>query len=199
MDPRRRLMLERAQSYQLSTPPTPSRVPTPLHSPTNERNNTIAFAFDIDGVLVRSKDPLPGAIEAISTLQQLKIPFIFLTNGGGKTEKDHVALLAKRLELELSEDQFVQAHTPFRDVVPKLKHKNILVLGGTRDSMRDEAEAYGFEHVYTSSDIYKAFPNLYPFDELTSEYHETSGRAVKLNDNGKLQISAILIWSSPRT
>lgn len=192
-------MLERAQSYQLSVPPVSSLNSSRSPSPTNEKNTTIAFAFDIDGVCIRSKTPIPGANEALALLQQLKIPFIFLTNGGGKTEKDHVALLAERLHLELSEDQFLQAHTPFKDLVTQLKDKNILVLGGTRDSMRNVAETYGFQHVYTSSDIYKSFPDIYPFDELTSDYHEETGRQVKLNSEGRFQISAILIWSSPRT
>jgi len=191
-------MLERAQSYQLSRPMIPSRVPSPTSLPVDERTGTIAFAFDIDGVLVRSKDPLPGATEAISMLQKLGVPFIFLTNGGGKTEEDHVTLLAKRLELELSAEQFVQAHTPFRDLIPQLQHKNVLVLGGTYDSMRLVAEDYGFKHVYTTSDIYRSFPNIYPFDELTSEYHKSAGREVELDSAGMLQISAILIWSSPR-
>jgi 5'-nucleotidase len=42
-----------------------------------------AFAFDIDGVLVRSTTPIPGAAQTIAQLQEKNNPFIFLTNGGG--------------------------------------------------------------------------------------------------------------------
>ena len=62
----------------------PSRMPKP--------NSKIAFAFDIDGVLVHGSTPLPSAKATLEFLQRQKIPFIFLTNGGGATEKDHVAL-----------------------------------------------------------------------------------------------------------
>lgn len=48
-------------------------------------DETIAFAFDIDGVLIRNNISLPGARETLSMLQRYKVPFIFLTNGGGLT------------------------------------------------------------------------------------------------------------------
>jgi hypothetical protein len=38
----------------------------------------------IDGVLVRSSDPLSRAHKALSYLQSQRIPFILLTNGGGR-------------------------------------------------------------------------------------------------------------------
>lgn len=190
-----RLLLERAPSYQLTRSTVLPRSPLPI----NENKHTIAFALDIDGVLVRSKDALPGATKALAFLQQHDIPFIFLTNGGGKTEKDHVALLAERLDLQFDENQFVQSHTPFRDLVPELKNKNILVLGGTGKCIREVAHAYGFNSVYTSSDIYKAFPTIYPFAEITSEYHRVNGgKPLKVNEDGQFQISATLVWSSPR-
>ncbi len=53
----------------------------------------------IDGVLVRSSNPIPGAHEALSYLQSEKIPFILLTNGGGKTEAARVAYLEKKLQI----------------------------------------------------------------------------------------------------
>ncbi len=62
-------------------------------------NDKIVFVFDIDGVLLRSRSPLPGAKETLEFLKRNKIPFIFLTNGGGYTEKDHVAILGKRLSM----------------------------------------------------------------------------------------------------
>lgn len=38
----------------------------------------------IDGVLLRSSDPLSRAHKALSYLQSQRIPFILLTNGGGR-------------------------------------------------------------------------------------------------------------------
>jgi len=62
----------------------PSRLPKP--------NSKVAFAFDIDGLLVHGGTPLPGAKATLEFLQRKKVPFIFLTNVGGATEKDHVAI-----------------------------------------------------------------------------------------------------------
>lgn len=100
----------------------------------------------IDGVLLRSSEPLPGAINALKFLQKNKIPFILLTNGGGKHESARVEELSKRLGVPLTEENFVQSHTPFKQLVEgtdetaALKDKTILVTGGDGDKCRAVAE-----------------------------------------------------------
>jgi HAD superfamily hydrolase (TIGR01456 family) len=164
------------------------------------RSQRIAFAFDIDGVLVRSRVGLPGAKETLKFLQQNKISFIFLTNRGGLIEKDHVALLGQWLSVpHLSEHQFIQSHSPFRDLVPSLAEKNILVLGGVGNAIREVAHSYGFRHVLTPSDICKAYPHVYPFLELTAAHHAFHGlEIIDHSPEGQVKISAILVFSSPR-
>ncbi|KAI0156820.1 HAD-like domain-containing protein [Xylariaceae sp. FL1272] len=93
-----------------------------------ENDIAVAFAFDIDGVLVKGKEPIPGAREAIEMLQRKNIPFIFLTNGGGMTEQAHTERLGMRLELTLDLAQFVQSHSPFQDLVPLYQDRTILIL-----------------------------------------------------------------------
>lgn len=41
-------------------------------------------AFDIDGVLVRGQGVLPGARESLKALEDARVPFVFVTNGGGE-------------------------------------------------------------------------------------------------------------------
>lgn len=101
-------------------------------------------------MLLRSSKPLPRAKKALSFLQKHRIPFILLTNGGGKLEADRVAELSDRLEVPVATDMFVQSHTPFTELVqgdgssePALKDKCILVTGGDGDSCRRVAEKYG--------------------------------------------------------
>jgi HAD superfamily hydrolase (TIGR01450 family) len=100
----------------------------------------------IDGVLLRSSSPLPGASEALNLLHSNNIPFILLTNGGGKHESARVAELSKKLNVPLTEENFVQSHTPFRQLVEgsedtqALKDKTILVTGGDGDACRKVAE-----------------------------------------------------------
>ncbi|KAI1107086.1 HAD-superfamily hydrolase [Jackrogersella minutella] len=160
-------------------------------------DRSVAFAFDIDGVLVKGKKPLPGARDAIQLLQEKHVPFMFLTNGGGFTEEAHVARLGKRLGLStLSPQQFVQSHTPYLDLVPVYREKTVLVLGGHGQQIRNLAHAYGFNHVVTSSDVVASFKHIHPFSEMTRAHHDEHGH--QHQDLRATPISAIMCWSSPR-
>ncbi|KHJ32648.1 putative phosphatidyl synthase [Erysiphe necator] len=74
--------------------------------------DSFAFAFDIDGVLIRGGRPIPEAIEAMRVLNGenkygIKVPYIFLTNGGGKTESERCIDLSRQLDIEVSPSQFI--------------------------------------------------------------------------------------------
>lgn len=58
---------------------------------------TASKHHSIDGVLLHSSKALPGAAETLRFLQEHKIPFILLTNGGGKSEAERVAELSVKL------------------------------------------------------------------------------------------------------
>ena len=106
----------------------------------------LLIALSIDGVLLRSSTPLPGATRSLRYLQANGIPFILLTNGGGKTEAQRVSDLSRHLDVPLDVNMFVQSHTPFTQLVdgdedsPRLKDECILVLGGEGNQCRDVAE-----------------------------------------------------------
>ena len=167
--------------------------------PAPQPGKTIAFAFDIDGVLIRSKARLPGAKETLSMLQEHNIPFIFLTNGGGRTEEDHAVHLGQQLGLQFSGDQFVQSHSPFRALVPTLKDATVLVLGGIGHKNCEVAKAYGFNNVITSSDIFCEEPAICPFADLTELRHLATGKdlsCVPRTSEGQLKIDAIFVFSN---
>ena len=96
---------------------------------------------------MRSSEPLPNAKKALAALQARHIPFILLTNGGGKHESERVSELSKRLEVPLYTSLFVQSHTPFASLVhgsggrEPLKDEPILVVGGEGEKCRRVAEA----------------------------------------------------------
>jgi HAD superfamily hydrolase (TIGR01450 family) len=102
--------------------------------------------YSIDGVLLRSSGIVAGAAEALACLHRNKIPFILLTNGGGKHESTRVEELTKKLGVPLTEENFVQSHTPFKQLVDgsptlkSLKDQTILVTGGDGDKCRRVAE-----------------------------------------------------------
>ena len=97
-------------------------------------------------MLLRSSAPLLGASIALEYLHNNDIPFILLTNGGGKHESTRVAELSKKLGVPLTEENFVQSHTPFKELVEgsetaeSLKDKTILVTGGDGEKCRKVAE-----------------------------------------------------------
>jgi ribonucleotide monophosphatase NagD (HAD superfamily) len=101
---------------------------------------------------VRASKPLPGTSESLSLLQSERIPFLLLTNGGGKHETERAAELSKRLEVPLQPSLIVQSHTPFAGLVKgknghnSLENKCVLVVGGEGDKCRRVAEQYESTH-----------------------------------------------------
>ncbi|GME27565.1 Peptidase M20 [Neofusicoccum parvum] len=169
---------------------TPSRVPD------------FAFAFDIDGVLLRSADPLPRAHKALAYLQSQRIPFILLTNGGGKHESERVAELSEKLEVPLDTSMFVQSHTPFAGL-DQYKDKTVLVCGGDGAKCRDVAEKYGYKTVVTPGDIYAAYPEIWPFSKNFLDYYRSFARPLPrpidaANPDASLKIDAVFVYNDPR-
>ena len=95
-------------------------------------------------MLLRSANPLPAASQTLAYLQQQKIPFILLTNGGGKGELERVEELSSSLQVPLDTSMFVQSHTPFAELAKgkgSLAEKCVLVCGGDGGKCRDVAES----------------------------------------------------------
>jgi ribonucleotide monophosphatase NagD (HAD superfamily) len=72
-------------------------------------------------------------------LNDYNIPFILLTNGGGKHETERVSDLGEKLGVPLSTDNFVQSHTPFRELLEgpdSLRDKTVLVTGSDYEKCR---------------------------------------------------------------
>ncbi|KAF1913520.1 HAD-like domain-containing protein [Ampelomyces quisqualis] len=161
-----------------------------------------AFAFDIDGVLVRSSDPLPRATKALSYLQSQRIPFILLTNGGGKHESERVADLSSKLDVQIDTSMFVQSHTPFADM-DQYKDKTVMVVGGDGDKCRKVAEAYGFKTVVTPADILSAYPDVWPFSQQLLPYYSNFTRPLPApidpsSPSTSLRIDAVFVYNDPR-
>ncbi|KAF2488862.1 HAD-superfamily hydrolase [Lophium mytilinum] len=169
---------------------------------TSPRVPDFAFAFDIDGVLVRSSDPLPRAHKTLSYLQSQCIPFILLTNGGGKHESERVEELSNKLEVLLDTTMFVQSHTPFADM-DEYKEKTVLVMGGDQDNCRRVAEKYGFQTVVTPGDILTAHPEIWPFSSQFLPVYAPFSRPLPQSINPtdpaqSLRIDAVFVYNDPR-
>ncbi|KAG9229030.1 HAD-like domain-containing protein [Amylocarpus encephaloides] len=177
-----------------TSPVTPGSPVTPADLPTAD---TFAFAFDIDGVLIRGGRPIPEAIEAMKMLNGeneygMKVPYIFLTNGGGKTEAERCIDLSRQLDIEVSPAQFICGHTPMREMVEA--YGTVLVVGGEGEKCRQVAEGYGFRDVITPGDIIKDNADTTPFRKLTKEEHSNS----KKRNFGEVKIEAIFVFADSR-
>ncbi|CAI6332276.1 unnamed protein product [Periconia digitata] len=179
---------------RVEAPSSPGTPPTPVEVTTTDK---YAFAFDIDGVLIRGGRPIPEAIQAMKALNGdneygVKVPYIFVTNGGGKSEAERCVQLSKQLEMEVSPGQFICGHTPMREMAEK--YDTVLVVGGEGEKCRIVAEGYGFKDVVTPGDIIKDNADTTPFRRLTPEEHRNS----RARNFAKVKIDAIFVFADSR-
>ncbi|KAI0426330.1 HAD-like domain-containing protein [Xylaria sp. FL1042] len=186
---------------ELEAAESPATSPQSEGAPENEERalvaDSFAFAFDIDGVLVRGGRPIPEAIEAMKVLNGknqygIKVPYIFLTNGGGKSEAERCGDLSRQLEIDISPAQFICGHTPMSEMATK--YNTVLVVGGEGEKCRTVAQSYGFKDVVTPGDIIKADSATTPFRKLTPEEHKNS----KERDFSNVVIEAIFVFADSR-
>ncbi|KAI8297723.1 hypothetical protein K4K61_012466 [Colletotrichum sp. SAR11_59] len=159
--------------------------------------DSFAFAFDIDGVLIRGGRAIPEAVEAMKVLNGdneygIQIPYIFLTNGGGKTEEERCGDLSKQMQIDISPAQFICGHTPMREMAERFN--TVLVIGGEGEKCREVAEGYGFKDVITPGDIIKHNSATTPFRKLTQD-ELTNSRERDFTD---VTIEAIFVFADSR-
>lgn len=159
----------------------------------------IAYAFDIDGVLIRGNQTIPQAKPALEALNANKVPWILLTNGGGKSEQDRVDELSTRLGVPISKDQFIQSHTPFEGLASQFNR--VLVIGGDGDRCRKVAEeVYGFHDAVITADVIQANPAAWPFHRFSPADLASIARTRDLYNpaSGESKVDAILVFNDPR-
>lgn len=106
------------------------------------RASSIGVAFDIDGVVMKGDTMIPGADRALRRLDAARVPYIFLTNGGGMMEWKKGQSVQKATGVAVDgESQVICSHTPFRAVVNEFRDRRVLILG-SREVM-DVARQYG--------------------------------------------------------
>eukprot|EP00913_Durusdinium_trenchii_P030149 g28250.t1 len=141
-----------------------------------QRRNRIGVVLDIDGVVKQGKRAIPGAREALIRLREERVPFIFMTNGGGNTEAQKAAELGELLEFEgICSEQMLLSHTPFRPLAV--------------------ARSYGFAvgtMAVRSTQIVKGTEDIFPWPRATCDLP-----AINVNAPGEPPIEAVLIFYEP--
>ncbi|EER23314.1 hypothetical protein D8B26_001407 [Coccidioides posadasii str. Silveira] len=162
-----------------------------------EAAKNMAFAFDIDGVLVHGTRLIPEAARAMELLNGdnelgIKIPYILLTNGGGKTEAARVEELCGILGSAISTDQFIQSHTPMQALSEY--YETVLVVGGDGYKIREVAEDYGFKNVVLPKDILAWDPSISPWSKLSEEERKQA----KVQAFDTMNFEAIMVFADSR-
>lgn len=168
-----------------------------VHADKVAKAKNMAFAFDIDGVLVHGDRLIPEGRKALEILNGhnelgIKIPHIFLTNGSGKPEQARCEQLTKILGNPVSTNQFIQSHTPMSALADY--YSTVLVVGGEGYRCREVAELYGFRNIVVPNDIIAWDPTIAPYRQFTDAERATS----RPRDYTKLEIEAILVFSDSR-
>ena len=119
-------------------------------------------------------------------------PYIFVTNGGGKTEEERCLQLSQELDIEVSPGQFICGHTPMREMAER--YNTVLVVGGEGEKCRHVAEGYGFRDVVTPGDIIKDNQDTTPFRKLTDKELKHS----RARNFSEVEIEAIFVFADSR-
>ncbi|MQL97387.1 hypothetical protein Taro_030086 [Colocasia esculenta] len=150
------------------------------HDQTGDRPS-FGIAFDIDGVILRGRTPIGGSPQALRSLYTddgiLKIPFLFLTNGGGVPESKRASELSRLLEVDISAPQVVQGHSPFKRLLSRFENELIVAVG--KGEPAEVMSEYGFKKVL-SMDEYASY-----FDEIDplSQYKTWTVRQITDNNS----------------
>jgi HAD superfamily hydrolase (TIGR01456 family) len=146
-------------------------------------------ALDIDGVILKGGKLLSGAKEAIQLLHNKRIPFVFLTNGGGISETLKAFELSKKVGISFSSDQVVQCHTPMKCLANFYNNKRVLIVG--KESCVDVAHSYGFNKAIGIEQYHLENPTVYPLREPKSP---NIGTSMSMNND---PIAAAMIFHDP--
>lgn len=123
---------------------------------------SFGLIFDIDGVLVRGKQVIPGVSDTFKNKLTNKdgkfvVPTVFVTNAGNSLAADKALQLSEWLGVEVIEDQVVMSHTPIK-MLHKYHSKHTFISG--QGPMEEIGKRLGFKKVVTVDSIRSAHPLL---------------------------------------
>ncbi|XP_031090681.1 uncharacterized protein YKR070W-like [Ipomoea triloba] len=125
---------------------------------------SFGIAFDIDGVILRGRTPIGNSPQALRRLfhdsGNLKIPFLFLTNGGGTPESRRAAELSELLGVKILPSQVLQGHSPFKNLLKRFENE-LIVATGKGEPAKVMSE-YGFKKVLSVEEYASYFHDIDP-------------------------------------
>ena len=107
------------------------------------------YLIDMDGVIYRGSEPIPGAAEFIASLQECEIPYLFLTNNSTYTPLDVVVKL-KKFGIQTSVEHVYTSAQATAEFVHRQKPGGtafVIGEGGLLTALNETAYAISREHV----------------------------------------------------
>ncbi|XP_077040378.1 haloacid dehalogenase-like hydrolase domain-containing 5 [Agelaius phoeniceus] len=180
----------------------PPRLPAPrgMRGPSAGRSGhsapgvlpSFGFLFDIDGVLVRGRTPIPAARAAFGKLVnpqgQFLVPVVFVTNAGNCLRQKKAEQLSHLLGVPISQDQVMMSHSPLR--MFKRYHKKCVLVSG-QGPLLDIAQDLGFCQPITIDTLREKRPLLDAVDH-DRRPNVLSPSAVELP-----KIEAVVLFGEP--
>ncbi|XP_013866022.1 cat eye syndrome critical region protein 5 homolog [Austrofundulus limnaeus] len=127
----------------------------------NKPQPRFGLLFDIDGVLVRGRMPIPAAKRAFEKLVdsrgQFVVPVVFVTNAGNCQRHTKADQLSHVLGVPVTEDQVIMSHSPLR-MFKRFHDKCVLVSG--QGPVLEIAKDVGFQNVVSIDMVRESYPLL---------------------------------------
>ncbi|MCL6499700.1 MAG: HAD-IIA family hydrolase [Firmicutes bacterium] len=99
--------------------------------------------LDLDGVVYRGRQALPGSVEFLAWLRRQGIPYAFVTNNSTRTPRQYVQHL-QDLGISVEEDQVVTSALCAADLLRRWELRGrVLVVGGA--GLREAVQRAGYE------------------------------------------------------
>ncbi|XP_057981853.1 uncharacterized protein YKR070W-like isoform X2 [Malania oleifera] len=155
---------------------------------------SFAIAFDIDGVILRGRFPIGNSPQALKRLYgdcgALKVPFLFLTNGGGIPESRRAIELSEQLGINILPSQVVQGHSPFKNLLKRFENELIVAAGKGEPAL--VMSEYGFRKVLSLDEYASYFKNIDP----VSQYKIwTTKQVLNRNTNSEVSVPRYNVFS----
>ncbi|XP_028307498.1 haloacid dehalogenase-like hydrolase domain-containing 5 isoform X2 [Gouania willdenowi] len=155
-------------------------------------SSSFGLLFDIDGVLVRGRTPIPAAKQCFKNLVdrngKYKVPVVFVTNAGNCMREAKAEHLSQLLEVEVSPEQVMLSHSPLR-MFTQLHKMRVLVSG--QGPVEELAHNLGFEDVVTIDMLREAYPVLDMVD------HNRRPKDSTPTSKGLPPINAVILFGEP--
>ncbi|KAK6156395.1 hypothetical protein DH2020_010643 [Rehmannia glutinosa] len=165
--------------------------------------SSFGIAFDIDGVILRGTTPIGNSQRALRRLCDdsgaLKIPFLFLTNGGGTPESRRAFELSDLLGVKILPSQVMQGHSSFRTLLKRFENEFIVATGKGEPAV--VMSEYGFKKVISLDEYTAHFNNIDPVAHYkrwtTMQESRNPGKIVSSSSDYSQKVKAAFVVSDP--